>query len=163
MRGKNYSPEIRQEAEDLYVENGLTYEETAKRTGISEHTVKRWGGEDGWPELRKEYLKVNRELNRNLRKVRLNLMKKVVDTKKPDPQDIYAMIRIENLAYQREKKTEASAPDIDRPRLFLEDMEFVAETLKEIDPEGLKVLARNFETIVARFKDRHQDTKAQSN
>jgi len=152
MRGKNYSPEFRQEAEDLYVEEGLTYKEVAHWIQISEHVIKRWGRDDDWPELRKEYLQTNRELNRNLRKVRLNLMNKVVESDKPDPQDIYAMIRIENLAYQRERKTESAAPDIDRPRLFLENLEFVAETLKEIDPEGLKVLARNFETIVKRYK-----------
>jgi hypothetical protein len=30
--------------------------------------------------------------------------------------------------------------------------------LKEIDPEGLKVFARNFEVIVARFKAEHAKT-----
>lgn len=48
-----------------------------------------------------------------------------------------------------------AAVDIDRPKLFLEDMEFLAQTLKEIDPEGLKVLGRNIDTIIARFKEQY--------
>jgi transposase-like protein len=154
MRGKEYSPEIREEAEDLYVEEGLGYEEVSKRTGIPLHTIKRWGGDDGWKNLRRESLKIQRELKKNMRKLRTNLMTRAVAN--PDPQDIYALIRLENLALQRERKPEKMAADIDRPRLFLEDMEFIAQTLQEIDPGGLKILARNFETIVKRFKDRNE-------
>jgi len=158
MRGKSYSPEIRQDAEDLYVEDGITYEEVAGRTGISEHTIKHWGGEDDWPGLRREYLQAHREINRNLRKLRQSMMKKAVDSDRPDPQDIYAIIRLEQLAHVRERKAEShqGGTDIDRPRLFLEDMEFVAEILKEIDPEGLKTLAKNFEIIVHRFKEKYE-------
>ena len=46
-------------------------------------------------------------------------------------------------------------PETDRPKLFLEDMEFVAEVLREVDPEGLKVIAKNFDTIISRFKEEH--------
>ncbi len=46
--------------------------------------------------------------------------------------------------------------DVDRPKLFLEDLDFIAKTLKEIDPEGLKVLGRNIDVIVARFKESHE-------
>ena len=42
--------------------------------------------------------------------------------------------------------------DADKPKAFLESLQFIAESLKEIDPEGLKVLAGNFDAITARFK-----------
>jgi len=55
-------------------------------------------------------------------------------------------------------RPKGEAAEIDRPKVFLEDMEFIAETLKEIDPEALKVLGRNFEIIIQRFKERYAQT-----
>jgi len=37
-------------------------------------------------------------------------------------------------------------------------MEFVAKTLNEIDPEGLKVFAGSFDEIIAKFKDHYAKT-----
>ena len=62
---------------------------------------------------------------------------------------------METLAAKRETKGEAAAISVDRPALFMEDLEFIVGTLKETDPEGLKILARNFDGIVDRFKERH--------
>ena len=154
MRGKEYGPEIMEKAENLYVEEGLGYEEVSKRTGIPLHTIKRWGGDDGWKNLRREYLNIQRELKRNMRKLRTTLMTKAVNN--PNAQDLHALVNLEKLVIQQEKKPDdMKAQDIDRPRIFLEDMEFVAETLKEINPEGLKVFAKNFGVIVKRFKEAH--------
>ena len=157
MRGKNYSPELMQEAEDLYIEARCTYEELAEQLNVPVGTLKRWGGKNGWPQLRNEYYQQQRELSRNLRKVRQNLLAKAVE--KPGSQDIYAIIKLEQLSHARARKEDVKETDIDRPKLFLEDMEFVAETLKEVDPEGLKVFARNFEIIVNRFKEAAADTR----
>lgn len=149
-----YSYELRDEAEELYVEQGLTYEEVSKRLDIAIGTLKRWGGEYAWTDRRKEFLEAKRTLKQNLRILRQNMMQKARNNL--DPQDIYAVIRLERLAQEKEKKANQVQPDMDRPRIFLEDLEFVAETLKEIDPEGLKVLARNFEEIVKRFKVKNE-------
>lgn len=75
-----------------------------------------------------------------------------------DNQAIYAYNSIlKTLLDIREKISDHAqgVVDIDRPKLFLEDMEFIAETLKEIDPEGLKVFARNFDELITRFKEQH--------
>lgn len=61
--------------------------------------------------------------------------------------------RWEAVERARAEAAKPGDPDIDRPKIFLEDMEFVAEVLEEIDPEGLKILARNFDEIVRRFKE----------
>lgn len=47
---------------------------------------------------------------------------------------------------------EEQTVDIDRPAIFLQTLEWMAGQLREIDPEGLKVLARNFDQLVIRFK-----------
>lgn len=41
---------------------------------------------------------------------------------------------------------------IDRPKIFLEDLEWIARALQETDPEGLKILARNFDALTVKFK-----------
>lgn len=45
-----------------------------------------------------------------------------------------------------------AGPQVDRPALFLETLEWIARQLRGTDPEGLKVLARNFDHLVVTFK-----------
>lgn len=72
-----------------------------------------------------------------------------------DNQAVYAYSNLLKKIVDIRPRDDGSAIDIDRPKLFLEDMEFIARTLKEIDPEGLKVLGRSIDIIVARFKESH--------
>jgi len=53
-------------------------------------------------------------------------------------------------AASREVKVE-----VDRPAVFLENMEWLATKLRDLDPEGLRVLARNFDTLIIAFKAEH--------
>lgn len=48
----------------------------------------------------------------------------------------------------------AQVPMLDRPGCFLEDLQFIIETIRELDPEGLKIVARNFDLLVARGKEK---------
>jgi transcriptional regulator with XRE-family HTH domain len=52
-------------------------------------------------------------------------------------------------------ETETAAVEIDKPAIFLETLEWIATKLRETDPEGLKVLARNFDMLVIQFKTEH--------
>ena len=73
-----------------------------------------------------------------------------------DNQAIYAYNNIlKTLLNIRERVSGDNEIDIDRPKIFLEDMEFIASTLQEIDPEGLKVIAESFDKIIERFKEQH--------
>jgi len=151
---KEHDLEIRFQAEEMFVEQRLTHEDISDRLDIGLSTVKRWSVDGNWKTLREEYFERRRMLKSNLAKLRENMMERAASNL--DPQDVYAVIRLEKLARERESKgQENSAPDIDRPQVFLENMEFVAGILKDIDPEGLKVLARNFDVIVQRFKEQH--------
>ena len=154
MPRKEHSFEMRQMAEELYVEEGLTYEEVSRQLEIGVNTVKTWGADGKWTDRRKEYLEARRTLKENLAKLRQAMIEKA--TNNLDPQDVYAVIRLEKLARERRQKQEEQGPDIDRPRVFLENLEFVVDVLKELDPEGLKVLARNFDTIIHRFKEANE-------
>jgi len=58
--------------------------------------------------------------------------------------------------WHREVKSIDDLPsNVDRPALFLESLKFIAGILKETDPEGLKILAQNFDEIVDKFKVQH--------
>jgi len=154
---REHDLEIRFQAEELFVEQRLTHEDIAERLDIGLSTVKRWSVDGNWKALREEYFERRRMLKTNLAKLRENMMERAASNL--DPQDVYAVIRLEKLARERESKgQENTAPDVDRPKIFLEDMEFVAGVLKDVDPQGLKVLARNFDVIVQRFKEQHAET-----
>lgn len=148
------SQKDREEARGLYVVDGCTFDQVAKATGISASTLKIWSDEEGWQTSKSEYRETQRGIWADITKLRKKFAAKAVESL--DPQDIYALVRLENVAMKQvTKKEETVEPDIDRPKIFLEDMEYIAETLKEIDPEGLKVFARNLELIITRFKEKH--------
>ena len=154
------------EAEELYVVDGLTLEAIAARLGPEGPSVTSLSGwkQDGeWDRLRSEWAAAQAGIKRDRLKSRQEMAKtllKILNKDDLTPQDIYAATAIERCLGQGEKKgiEDAAAPEIDRPALFLEDLEFVAAILKEVDPEGLKVLARNFNLIVSRFKAAHAQT-----
>ncbi len=145
--------QIRFEAEDLYVEARKPYERVSEATGVSVSQLKRWAREGSWREKRVAHLENKRSLKQQLVKLRDTMLKKAVDSN--DPNTAYAALKIVKLQMDSDKDQSMEAVEVDRPKLFLEDMEFVAETLKEIDPQGLKVLLQNFDVIVNRFKEQH--------
>jgi len=150
--GKEIDWEIREKAEELYIVDGLTFEQVALETGVSVTQLKNWSAAEGWRGKREEY----RTARRDIRKTTVDLRKKLASEAlaSGDPQKVYAFIRLEALAGRQEKKVD-EAPKIDRPALFLEHLEFIASVLKDGDPEGLKVLAANFDPLIERFKAKY--------
>ena len=158
--GKEISWEIREEAEQLYIIEGKTYDEVSELTGVSVAQLQRWGtgNEDGiasWSERKKEYRTTLSNIQRDTVLLRKEMMRQALSSL--NPQDLYAVIKLETMAARQDKKEEKTV-QIDRPSLFLEDMEFVAKVLKEVDPEGLKVFAGNFDIIINRFKEQNAET-----
>ena len=141
--------EIRERAEELYVVDGLTFEQTAKETGVSVTQLKNWSGAEGWRDKREEYRVNKQSIRSTVTKLRKQLATDALATS--DPQKVFAFIRLEALAGRQERKSE-DAPKIDRPALFLEDLEFIAGILKDQDPEGLKTLAKSFDVLIEQFK-----------
>jgi len=155
--GQEYSWEVRERAEELYIYEGVTLEQAAEAAGVAASTVKRWAVEGDWTGRKKEHRAMLSDIKRKKCQLHRVFLEKALNSL--DPQDVYAVARLE-AALQRtgakaEDKPEAN---IDRPALFLEDLKFIAGVLKEEDPEGLKVLARHFDLIVSRFKANHAQT-----
>lgn len=151
--GKEIDWETRERAEELYIVDGLTFEETALETSVSVTQLKNWSAAEGWREKRQEYRSAKRDINSTVLKLTQKLSAEAMVN--PDPQKIFAFIRLATLADKKEKKHEVMAAPIDRPALFMEAVEFIAGVLKDTDPEGLKILARNFDGLITAFKARH--------
>lgn len=159
--GKEIPWEIREEAEQLYIIEGKTFDEVSELTGVSVAQLKRWatGNEEleilSWNDRKKEYRTTLSNIQRDTVLLRKQMMKQALGSL--NPQDLYAVIKLETMAARQDKKEEKTVRT-DRPALFLEDMEFVAKVLKEVDPEGLKVFAENFDVIIEKFKEQHAQT-----
>lgn len=153
--GEAYTWEVRESAENLYVYEGLTFEQVAQETGVSVSQLKRWSDDGQWQEQKKERLQNLTDLKRKRLQLHRAQLEKALGSL--DPQDIYALSRLEAALKRSEpRKEQPKEIEIDRPALFLEDLQFVAEVLKEVDPEGLKIVASSFDLIVARFKKREE-------
>lgn len=150
--GKEIDWEIRERAEELYVVDGLTFDQVAKETGVSVTQLKNWSGAEGWREKREEYRVNKQSIRSTVTKLRKQLAIDALSTS--DPQKVFAFIRLEALAGRQEKKA-VDAPKIDRPAIFMEDLEFIASVLKDRDPEGLKILANNFDVMIEQIKAKY--------
>ena len=156
---KEHDFATREYARELYVVDGLTQEAVAAATGVSIQSIKEWSTADGWKEKRAEYRNALSGIKANTLKLQEALITKAMTSL--DPQDIYAAVRLKNVVdKQTRPAAEVAAQAIDKPKLFLENFDFIARTLKEIDPEGLKVLAENYDEIVARFKAENEKAAA---
>ena len=88
--------ETRGYAEELYVVDGLTYEQVSDKAGVHINTLQKWGSHEDWPAKRREYREALQEIKANTVLLRKKLIQKAVAS--VDPQDIYAAVRLENLA-----------------------------------------------------------------
>jgi len=74
--------EIREQAEELYIVDGRTFEEIAGITGVSASQLKRWGSGDpvkeipSWTQRRKEYRQNQSTIRQDTVKLRAKLLKK---------------------------------------------------------------------------------------
>jgi len=147
-----YSPEIRQQAGDLYVCEGMTQEEVSRAAGVPMRTVSAWSKDDDWVTRRKEREDRKRRFKESLESLAETMVEQAKDTK--HSQDAIAAMGLAKLTLLKEKKEDSSSKlQIDRPKIFLENLEFMVDVLREIDQEGLKILARNFDEILRRFKE----------
>ena len=146
-----YTEAERAQARELFCVDGLTLARAAEITGVAVSTVKQWSAEEDWPSRRAEYHQTLRNIETQKLELQEKLLRKALETL--DPQMVYAATRLGS-AITKSKAGEKTGPELDRPRCFLEDLEFVVEVLKETDPEGLKVFARNFDALVERGKAR---------
>jgi len=85
-----YGWDIREQAEELYIIDGLTYEQVAERTGVSLTQLKRWGtdSEPGWAERRREYRQAQTTVRRGVMLAKAKAVNSLLEAM--DPQTAYA-------------------------------------------------------------------------
>ncbi|MDZ7831643.1 MAG: hypothetical protein U5L07_07810 [Desulfobacterales bacterium] len=103
--GKEIPLETRFRAEEMYIVDGLTYEQVAQATGVSISQLQRWGAESGWPERRREYKQAFADIKRNTVLLRQKLIQKAMGSL--DPQDVYAVAALEKIGGMAAKNAAA--------------------------------------------------------
>lgn len=90
MSPESYSWEIREQAEELYIIDGRTYEQVAEASGVSASQLKRWGteSEPSWSERRREYRQAQASVRRNVMLAKAKLIESVIESE--DPQKAFA-------------------------------------------------------------------------
>jgi transposase-like protein len=141
--------------------DGKAISEISKTLGISENSLYRWKSEsripgedmDGWEKDRFQ----KRSVAERIRALFLRELKAAEDS---TAGSINASIgdtlqKLGSLAVrweEVERNSSGGSLNIDRPKIFLENLEWIARALQETDPEGLKILARNFDQLTVKFK-----------
>lgn len=148
--------ETRERAEDLYVVEGLSFQVVSEMTGVSMQCLHGWSTKEGWRAKRTAYRADKLCIKATITKLRLKLASAALSSS--DPQKVFAFVRLEALACSQEQKQQVLPVNLDRPAVFLEDIEFIAGVLKDRDPAGLQVIAANFDYLVEQFKAKHEKT-----
>ena len=118
---KEISWEIREQAEELYIVDGKTFEEVAEITGVSIGQLKRWGAgfpdpddpddpekkSSSWTDRKKEYRSAFANIRRDTVLLRKRLISKALESL--DPQDVYAISSLESTVV---KVQQAAGSDI---------------------------------------------------
>jgi transposase len=167
---KEYSFEVVDHCEALYVVDGKTYEEIAKSSGVSIAQVQRWADKYEWrkkkEERKSETLKAQSEARSPVReKILLDLKKqkerydKFFETLGDDEintQATYAHATLCKTISDIQKDLDAKAvPKIDRPQIFVDFMRDLVVFLKDRDPAALQELEKNFDEFIQFAKEKY--------
>ena len=125
---KEISWEIREQAEELYIVDGKTFEEVAEVTSVSISQLKRWGAgfpdpdnpdkSLSWMDRKKEYRTAFANIKRDTVLLRKRLLSQAL--KSLDPQDVYAISSMERTALKLQQAAGdiASAPVSSEKRII---------------------------------------------
>jgi len=153
-------------ARRLYAD-GLGLPEISRQLDISETTLRKWkndtappsgDGPDEWDRMRQQKRSNIQRLkdlfDRELEHVECQ------DKGSLTAASMDALSKLGSLVQRWEAVERATAeanrgPAYDKPKVFLDNLEWIARYLSANDPEGLKVLARNFDLLVMSYKSEH--------
>lgn len=99
--------ETRFRAEELYIVDGLTFDQTSAATGVSVSQLQRWGAESDWPGRRREHRASLQSIRRDMVVLRKSMIEKAMGSL--DPQDVYAVSRLEAAASKATLQAETPA------------------------------------------------------
>jgi len=126
---KEYSFDVVETGENLYIYKQKTYEEISKITGVPVVTIQRWSEKYEWRNKKLEQVKQRVGYRRDLYMLRDAMLKKAMDS--TDPQAIHALANLQRVidAEEKMKPMEELPADIEKA------MGLSEETLSRIKEE----------------------------
>jgi hypothetical protein len=154
---EGYSYEIREDAKDLYVTGGLTYDQVAERTGVSVSQLKRWGSDEDWTGAKKEYREALSSIKRDTVRLRARLLRKALESS-GDPQSVYAFTAVEKIFATRGRggSADTPAPMPSQSREITTPAEAVAALTEVVEIKLNRMLAQPETLQLAQLKDLKQ-------
>lgn len=110
-----------EQAEELYIIDGLTFDQVAERTGVSVSQLKRWSADSTptWPERRREYRTAQVSVRRGVMLAKARLIESVIESE--DPQKAYAFGALVSsgkiIEAEAAQRTTAAPPPVEAPPL----------------------------------------------
>jgi transcriptional regulator with XRE-family HTH domain len=143
-------------ARQRYIETG-NLSQVADELGVSRQTLSDWKSRTRRPgEELDEWDRAREQKRSNVERLRALFDRELTALEETRAGEMSAMsldaITKLGTLVQRWEVAE-KAPSYDRPRVFLENLQFIAGWLRDHDPEGLKVLAESFDALTLAFKE----------
>lgn len=137
-------------AREMFINQGMTYEEVARQTGISLSTLKQWGTEGDWFKERQEFESRFLQMTSGIDQRIIDQIAKAARSQ--EPQDFYA---IGNLVSTRAKITSTfrgRAGAEDRAAWAIDLLEKLVTFLRERDSEALRYLGPHLRAFTDELK-----------
>lgn len=153
---KEYSMEVVETAENLYLYKQKTYDEISQVVGIPVVTIQRWSKKYEWRSKRLDYIKRRVGRRKELYIIKDNLILEAQGN--TDPQAVYKLAALQKTidAEERGDPQENEQQKIDRPQIYLEFMRDLVVFLKDRDPAALKEVEKNFDGFVGWAKEKYK-------
>ena len=112
---ESYGWETIETAEELYILDGLTFEQVAERTKVSVSQLKRWSVDavPTWPERRREYRQAKTSVRRGVMLAKAKLIDSVLESQ--DPQKAYAFASLVSSSKVIEEEAQQRAQNVQPP------------------------------------------------
>jgi len=152
---KEYSMEVVETAENLYIYKQKTYEEISKITGVPVVTIQRWSAQYEWRAKKLDYIKRKIGRRKELYIIKDQLIQAAQDN--TDPQAVYKLTALQKTIDSEERgdPQETDQQKIDRPQIFLDFMRDLISFLKDRDADSVAALEKNFDEFVQFAKTKY--------
>ncbi|MBN1104744.1 MAG: hypothetical protein JXL84_15100 [Deltaproteobacteria bacterium] len=136
--------------------DGKTLTEIEETLGVSRQSLSEWKARTKTPgEEFDEWDKARRAKRSAVQRLRVLFDRELTAIEESAPGSVSSMsldaVTKLGTLVQRWEATEAG-PGYDRAKVFLENVQWIAGWLKDNDPEGLKILAADFDMLTMAFK-----------
>ncbi|MDA8428176.1 MAG: DUF1804 family protein [Geobacteraceae bacterium] len=147
----------------MYTAEGKSLTDIEAALGVSRQTLSGWKADTKRPgDEFDEWDKARQQKRSNIQRMKTLFERELTFAEESPagsiPQQVLNSLNNLGSLVRRWEEVERAAsqaengPAYDRPKVFLENVQWIAEYLKNNDPEGLKVFARNFDAMAMAFK-----------